>query len=107
VAADGSAPFTGQVFFNPQPGTLGGLQKRALDGPGYWNYNFGVVKSMKITERHNLEFHGDFFNIFNHPNFFLNDQNVNTASFGKITSQNSSNDGVGPRQMQFGLYYRF
>jgi hypothetical protein len=107
VAADGSAPFAGQVFFNPQPGTLGGLQKRALDGPGYWNYNFGVVKSMKITERHNLELHGDFFNIFNHPNFFLSDQNVNTASFGKIAGQNSSNDGVGPRQMQFGLYYRF
>ena len=32
---------------------------------------------------------------------------VNNAGFGRITSQNYSNDGVGPRVIQFGLYYRF
>jgi hypothetical protein len=88
--ADGSAPFAGQVFFNPQPGTLGSFQKRSLDGPNYWDYNFSVLKSTRIRERHSLEFHADFFNVFNHPNFFLNDQNVNVASFGRINAQNSS-----------------
>jgi hypothetical protein len=107
VAADGAAPFTGQVFFNPQPGTQGSLQKRALDGPPFRSYNFTVVKTFHITERQTLDLHADFFNIFNHPNFFLNDQTVNNASFGRITSQNYSNDGVGPRVIQFGLYYRF
>jgi len=107
VAADGATPFSGQVFFNPQPGTQGSLQKRALDGPPFRNYNFTVVKTFHITERQILDFHADFFNIFNHPNFFLNDQTVNNASFGRITSQNISNDGVGPRVMQFGLYYKF
>ncbi len=107
VAADGASPFAGQLFFNPQPGKLGSLQRRLLDGPGYWNYNMALVKSTKIRERHLLELHADFFNVFNHPNFYLGDQNVNSASFGKIGSQNVSNDGVGPRVMQFGLYYRF
>ena len=107
VAADGAAPFAGQAFFNPQPGTVGNLQRRSLTGPGYWDYNFAVVKNVKITERQSLELHADFFNVFNHPSFFLNDQNVNTASFGKITTQNYANDGVGPRVLQFGLYYRF
>jgi hypothetical protein len=107
VAADGAAPFTGQVFFNPQPGTQGSLQKRALDGPPFRSYNFTVVKTFHITERQTLDLHADFFNIFNHPNFYLSDQNVNNASFGRITSQNYSNDGVGPRVIQFGLYYRF
>jgi len=107
AAADGSAPFNGQVFFNPQPGTLGSFQKRSLDGPNFWDYNFSVVKSVRIAERHSVEFHGDFFNIFNHPNFFLNDQNINNTAFGRINAQNYSNDGVGPRVMQFGLYYRF
>jgi hypothetical protein len=107
VAADGAAPFQGQLFFNPQPGTQGSLQKRALDGPQFRNYNFSVVKKFQITERQNLELHSDFFNVFNHPNFYLGDQNVNNSSFARITSQNYSNDGVGPRAMQFGLYYRF
>jgi hypothetical protein len=114
VAADGAAPFAGQIFFNPQPGTQGSLQKRALDGPSFRNYNFSVVKNFRFTERHSMELHADFFNFFNHANFYidnpvtgLDDLNVNSAGFGRITSQNSSNDGVGPRTMQFGLYYRF
>jgi hypothetical protein len=107
VAPDGSAPFNGQLFFNPQPGTQGSLQKRALDGPPFRSYNFSVIKNFKFTERHTLDFHADFFNVFNHPNFFLSDQNINNASFGRITTQNTSNDSVGPRLIQFGLYYRF
>ena len=107
VAADGAAPFTGQIFFNPQPGTQGSLQKRALDGPPFRSYDFTVVKTFHIQERQTLDFHADFFNIFNHPNFYLGDQNVNNSSFGRITTQNTSNDGVGPRVMQFGLYYKF
>ena len=107
VAADGAPPFARQVFFNPQPGGLGSLQRRTLFGPGYWNDDFSVSKATRITERQSLELHFDFFNVFNHPNFFINDQNVNTAGFGKITSQNYSSAGVGPRLIQFGLYYRF
>jgi hypothetical protein len=107
VAADGAAPFAGQIFFNPQPGTQGSLQKRALDGPPFRTYNLAVVKTFAIRERHTLEFHADFFNVFNHPNFYLGDQTVNNASFGRITQQNTSNDGVGPRLIQYGLYYKF
>jgi hypothetical protein len=107
VAADGAPTFPGQVFLNPQPGTQGSLQKRALDGPPFRTYNFAVVKRFNITERQTIDFHADFFNIFNHPNFFLNDQNINNPSFGKITQQNTSNDGIGPRVIQYGLYYRF
>ena len=107
VAADGAAPFQGQLFFNPQPGTQGSLQKRALDGPKFRSYDLSVVKNFQLTEHHNLELHADFFNVFNHPNFYLGDHNVNNTGFGRITSQNYSNAGVGPRLMQFGLYYRF
>jgi hypothetical protein len=107
VAADGSAPFPGQIFFNPQPGTQGSLQKRPLDGPQFRNLDFAVVKTFHTTERQTLDFHFDFFNVFNHPNFFLNDQTVNNTGFGRITAQNYANDGVGPRVIQLGLYYRF
>ena len=107
AAADGSAAFSGQIFFNPDAGSVGSLQRRLLTGPGFANYNFAVVKDAKITERHSLQFRADFYNIFNHPNFFIGDQNINSVNFGKITSQFYSADGVGPRLVQFGLYYKF
>jgi len=107
VAPDGSDPFPGQVFFNPQAGSLGGLQKRSLSGPWFETYNFALVKELRFTERHKLELHVEAFNVFNHANFYITDQNVNQDNFGKYAGQNYSNDGVGPRLMQFGLYYRF
>jgi hypothetical protein len=113
VAPDGAAPFPGQIFFNPQPGTVGSLQKRILDGPWYKNYNLSIQKDTKITERQSIQFRADFFNVFNHANFWPGpnsataDQNVNDPNFGKITSQFYSVDGVGPRVLQFGLFYRF
>lgn len=107
VSPDGSAPFSGQVFFDPQPGSVGNLQRRSLDGPWNKDFNFSLLKEISFTERHKLEFHADMFNILNHPNFYITDQNVNNNNFGRFAGQNYTNDGVGPRLMQFGLYYKF
>ena len=95
------------MFFNPDAGTVGSLQRRLLDGPSYTNYNIALVKDTRITERQSLQFRADFYNLFNHPAFFTGDPNINSLNFGKITSQNYSADGVGPRLVQFGLYYKF
>jgi Carboxypeptidase regulatory-like domain/TonB dependent receptor len=110
VAPDGSAPFAGQVFFNPQPGSAGSLQRRVLNGPWYKNYDLSISKNLRIQERHSLSLRADFYNILNHPNFLISDQNVNSNGFGKFTAQYYTNNGlggVGPRLVQFGLDYRF
>jgi len=107
TAPDGSAPFSGQVFFNPTAGAVGTLQRRLLSGPWFKNYDMAVLKAIKITERHHIDFRADFYNLLNHPNFFAGNQNINSVNFGKITSQFYAADGVGPRVIQFGLYYRF
>ncbi len=107
AAADGSAPFPGQVFFNPGAGDLGSLQRRILSGPWYNNYNMAILKDTKITEHQSIQLKADFYNLFNHPNFFTGDQNINDVSFGKITSMFTSADGVSTRVIQFGLFYRF
>jgi hypothetical protein len=107
VAGDADPAFNGQVFFNPQPGSVGSLQRRILDGPGFWDYDFSVSKDTKITERQSLEFRADMFNVFNHPNFFTADQLVNSSTFGKITSLIASGNRVTNRVFQFGLFYRF
>ncbi len=107
AAPDGQAPFAGQLFFNPQAGALGSLQRRVLSGPWFTNYDTSLAKNTRIGERLSVEFRADFFNVFNHPNFAVGDQNINSSSFGKITSMFYAADGVGPRLVQFGLYVKF
>src|SRR5262249_14028394 len=71
VAADGSAPFAGQVFFSPGAGTLGSLQRRMFSGPWAFNLDLALAKATKIRERHSVELRMEAGNIFNHPTWFV------------------------------------
>lgn len=102
VAADGAAPFSGQLFFNPGSGTIGTLQRRMFSGPMFWNIDLQAFKTFRATERVTVDFRADFFNLTNSVSFFFGDQDVNSVNFGRITGVNS-----GRRIMQFGLYLRF
>ncbi len=102
VQPDGSAPFPGQVFFNPAAGDLGGLQRRMFSGPWVFNLDFAVLKTTKITERQSLEFRMESTNFLNHPTWYVGDMSINATQFGRITSTM-----YGRRLIQFGLYYRF
>jgi hypothetical protein len=53
---------------NCQFGTLG---RNALRGPDFTWSDFYLTKSFPLTERVNLRFDAQFFNVFNHPNFAL------------------------------------
>ena len=108
VAPDGQPPFSGQVFSNPEPGTLGNLPKLAFTGPAYFNWDFGVIKRTAITENTNVEFRAEFFNLLNHnvfdiaPTTALFDLDINSPTFGRFT-QSASN----PRVIQFALKINF
>src|SRR5581483_4823652 len=98
VNNDGSPAFNGQVFFNPGAGTLGVLQRRLFDGPAFFGWDASVLKAVAIRERHTLELRMDAFDLLNHPNFFAGDQNVNSTTFGVVTST------YGTRLVQFGVH---
>jgi hypothetical protein len=103
AAVAGAAPFTGQVFTIPGAGTLGTLQQRVFTGPWDTNFDFGLSKSTRIRERHELQLRMDSVNIFNHPAFQISgDQTVTSTTFGKITSRFNAR-----RAIQFTLTYRF
>jgi Carboxypeptidase regulatory-like domain/TonB dependent receptor/TonB-dependent Receptor Plug Domain len=53
------------------PGTqhFGSLGRNSLIGPGYSNFDFSIFKNTPLTERVNLQFRAEIFNLFNHPNF--------------------------------------
>jgi len=104
VAADGAAPFAGQVFFQPGAGELGTLQRRWFSGPTNFNLDFSLQKETRITERQSIEIRMDSSNILNHPTFDVSgDHTITSPTFGQITSTGIS----GRRLLQFGLFYRF
>lgn len=102
VNAFGDPTFTGQVFSNPGAGSLGVLQRRLFSGPWTFNIDTSLLKTVNITEHQNVEFRADAFNVLNHATFWSGDQNINTTTFGVISSM-----FYPARIMQFGLYYRF
>ena len=104
VVAPGEAPFAGEVFSNPGPGTLGELQRRMFSGPWTFNIDMSLTKKVSITEREVLTLRMEAFNAPNHPTFWVGDQNINSTSpfFGTITSNFYS-----PRVMEFGAHLSF
>ncbi len=97
----GSPAFNGQVFFNPPAGTLGVLQRRLFDGPWFFGLDASILKTVVIREQQTLELRMDAFNLPNHTSFFAGDQNINSTTFGVVSST------YGARLVQFGVHYRF
>jgi hypothetical protein len=66
-------PSTGQCSGsdNPQDCQFGDLGRNALRGPDFLWSDFYLTKWFPLTEHVKLRFEGQFFNVFNHPNFGL------------------------------------
>jgi hypothetical protein len=66
-------------------------------GPGLATFDVSLLKDFRLTERRLLQLRGEFFNIFNRPNFELPNGSRGHAAFGTISD---SKDG---RMIQIGL----
>ena len=87
------------------PGTLG---RDAITGPGFVDTDFSITKNTKISERFNLQFRSEIFDLFNHPNFGNPVLTTTSKSFGQITSTRFPTGDFGSaRQIQFALLLRF
>jgi hypothetical protein len=103
-----------QQYFGPligQPGSVftlptsdapfGNVGRNAFRAPGFWQWDLGVNKNFSITERARLQFRSEFFNLLNHTNLGIPNQQANSTAFGSIT-------GTFPaRQVQFGMKLMF
>ena len=85
--------------------TFGNLSRNALRGPGINNWDISILKDIQFTESRYLEFRSEFFNAFNHVQFYsptLQDGTIGGDSlFGQISSDR------GPRVIQFALKLYF
>ena len=98
------SPGSSQGGVNPQ------RQGFSRDGVHfYWLANY-MLKNTKLTERFNLQFRSEMFDVFNHPNFGNPALTFTPTSttFGKITSTRFPTGDFGSaRQIQFALKLLF
>ncbi len=99
-----TAPGGGTYLIVPGSCHPGDLGRNAIVGPDFLNTDFSVTKNTKITERFNLQFRIEMFDIFNHPNFGNPVLTATSASFGQIQSTRFPTGDFGSaRQIQFAL----
>jgi len=53
--------------------------RNAYSGPGFWTINFVIAKAFKLTERFNLQFRSEFYNAFNHSNYYITTGNLDVS----------------------------
>jgi hypothetical protein len=101
--------FNPNAFLAPATGTFGNVGRDTLIGPGLRTIDFSVLKRTAITERVNLQFRAEFFNLLNNVNFstpnpvvFTSAGTAPASTAGVITATASTS-----RQIQFGLKLLF
>ena len=83
------------VWTNCSQGNLG---RNALREPGIFNWDLGLAKSWRLTERFRLQYRAEAFNFTNTPSFGTPGTGLDSAGAGVIRSTNSTE-----RQIQMGL----
>ncbi len=68
------------------PSTIGNVGRNSLRGPAYFQWDMSGMKNFPITERVQMQFRADIFNIFNHPNF----SNVDTGICSAVSYPNTT-----------------
>jgi len=114
------------------PGTrhFGNLGRDSLTGPTFKQWDLALYKNTAITERLNIQFRAEFFNVLNHPNFanpllpaFIADPAVNglqvsgghevgktgypITATGDVGIGNPFLGGGGPRGIQLAVKFTF
>jgi len=99
------------AFASAPTGELGTAARAPIYGPRFVNTDFSVIKDFPLTFREgmSLQFRAEFFNLFNHPQLYLQggsgtgEQDINSsATFGVVTGTVNN-----PRLIQFGLKLKF
>jgi hypothetical protein len=73
-----------ECFVYAPYGTLGDTGRNSLKNPNFFNIDFSLVKDTKLTEKVNVQFRAEFFNILNHPNFFFGSQAYLMGTAGTV-----------------------
>jgi hypothetical protein len=93
--------FNTSAFALPAPGTVGTTGINTLRGPGFFLMDAGLHRNFKITERINLQFRAQFYNVLNHTTLGNPNTSFTSANFGRILGTGT------PRVGELGLKLSF
>ena len=98
--------FNTACYAQPPAFTFGNVSRTLpnVRTDGLTNFDFSLFKNTTFgpENRFGIQFRGEFFNLFNTPQFGYPGQTVGSSSFGVISSQVNQ-----PRLIQFGLKFLF
>ncbi len=99
--------FNTNCFAEAPDGQLGNANRAPLYGPDFVNTDFSFIKHIPIGETVNVDFRAEFFNLFNHPQFYLpgdgtSMQNIDSPTLGVVFDTVNN-----PRLIQFALKVNF
>jgi hypothetical protein len=69
-----------------QTGRIGTSPVNVVRGPGVNNFDLSLFKNIRFSESARFQFGIEAYNIFNHPQFDAVNGNINSATFGRMTS---------------------
>ena len=95
--------FDPTAFVSSAIGSEGNTARRFFHGPGINNWNMAFHKDTQLTERVNLQFRADFFNMFNHVQF-ATPLGILSGAIGQVTQTVQS---YGSRTGQLSLKLNF
>jgi len=125
---DGLRYLNPAAFTTPAPGTYGNLPRNFLKGPGFHQFDLTLQKRFRVTEKVNIEFRSEIYNLLNRANFsnpptsFANILGTsatspqpgtpftvaNSSTFGVINGTVGRTVGLGTnRQIQFAARLNF
>jgi len=90
----------------PNSGRLGTLGRNTFWGPAYYDFDYALIKTTPIgrrangLERADVQFRGEFFNLFNVVNMGLPANTIEGSGFGLISKTAGTS-----RQIQFSLKF--
>ena len=99
--------FDPRAFQLARQGTFGNVSRGSLRGPHLVDFDTSLFKKFRISERWNVQFRAEAFNLFNHSNFAAPNQVVFTgASFSSSAGQ-VTYTATSSRQLQLALKLLF
>ncbi len=108
VGNPNAGPKTASEWFNTSafqrdmiPGTFGNGGRNIVQAAGEQEWDFALFKDFRLRETKTLEFRAEMFNILNHVNFGVPNDDLNSPTFGQVQS------ALPPRQIQFALKFLF
>jgi hypothetical protein len=102
----GGKIFNRAAFVAPPTGQQGNFGRNVLRGFDATQADIGVQRTFRVTEKVNLRFRSEFFNILNHPNFANPTNSLTSALFGRSTQTLANGLGTGGANGGFSPLYQ-